>query len=125
MFELDMHYLGQTHTIGVPLPVTLDTLDALDEKVIRNAFETSYANAFSRLLPGTPVRLVNLRTAAIGRRPAFDLMALAPRTAAGTRCAVAERQVWFDGGMARDKDLCPAGFAGGRQYHRTCYPRAA
>ncbi|MGL4324178.1 MAG: hydantoinase/oxoprolinase family protein [Beijerinckiaceae bacterium] len=103
MFELDMHYLGQTHTIGVPLPVTLDTLDTLDDKVIRNAFESSYANAFSRLLPGTPVRLVNLRTAAIGRRPAFDLMALAPHTGGQRAVPVAERQVWFDGGWHATK----------------------
>ena len=38
----------------------------------------AYAAAFGRLLPGIPVRIVSLRTAAIGRRPAFDLAAFAP-----------------------------------------------
>ncbi|MGL4495890.1 MAG: hydantoinase/oxoprolinase family protein, partial [Beijerinckiaceae bacterium] len=98
-FELDMHYQGQTHTLAVPLPVTLTDLDTLDESLIRAAFEKAYAAAFSRLLPGIPVRIVNLRTAAIGRRPRFDLKALAPAASRDSRPAPpAMRPVWFDGG---------------------------
>ena len=99
-YELDMHYQGQTHTVGVPLPVTLigDKVE-IDEAVVRAAFESAYANAFSRLLPGIPVKIVNLRTAAIGRRPAFDLAALAPGTEASLGAAArGTRKVWFDGG---------------------------
>ncbi len=99
-YELDMHYQGQTHTVGVPLPVTLaGEAVEVSEAIVRAAFETAYAKAFSRLLPGIPVRIVNLRTAAIGRRPAFDLAALAP--ASGMKLEQAKRgtrPVWFDGG---------------------------
>lgn len=100
VFELDMHYQGQTHTVGVPLPVTLEAGKvSLSEAVVRAAFETAYAKAFSRLLPGIPVKIVNLRTAAIGRRPAFDLAALAPAADASVEAATrGYRKVWFDGG---------------------------
>lgn len=99
-YELDMHYQGQTHTVGVPLPVTLagDKVE-IDEAIVRAAFESAYAKAFSRLLPGIPVKIVNLRTAAIGRRPAFDLAALAPGVEASLAAAArGTRKVWFDGG---------------------------
>ncbi|MCZ8261572.1 MAG: hydantoinase/oxoprolinase family protein [Beijerinckiaceae bacterium] len=99
-FELDMHYLGQTHTVAVPLAVTLqDGRVDLTEADVRAAFEAAYSRAFSRLLPGIPVKIVNLRTAAIGRRPAFDLAALAPSgttTLEGARTGT--RPVWFAGG---------------------------
>lgn len=99
-YELDMHYQGQTHTVAVPLPVTLgEQGTGISEAVTRAAFETAYAKAFSRLLPGIPVRIVNLRTAAIGRRPAFDLKALAPEGDSSLETARrGARDVWFDGG---------------------------
>jgi N-methylhydantoinase A len=55
--------------------------------------------AFSRLLPGIPVRIVSLRTAAIGRRPPLDLSVFAPDPAASIASAERGiRPVWFDGG---------------------------
>lgn len=100
VYELDMHYQGQTHTVGVPLPVALEGEQvAISETIVREAFETAYAKAFSRLLPGIPVKIVNLRTAAIGRRPAFDLSALAPAAEATLEAARrGTRKVWFEGG---------------------------
>lgn len=99
LYELDMHYLGQTHTVSVPLPVTLgEAGTGVTADVIREAFETAYGAAFSRLLPGIPLRIVTLRTAAIGRRPAFDLTALAPSTEASLELARrGTRQVYLDG----------------------------
>ena len=97
--ELDMHYQGQTHTVAVPLPKAWGA-DAtpLDTEKIAAAFEAAYRRAFSRLLPGTPVRIVNVRTSAIGRRPAFDLAALAPPAGARMEDAArGTRAVWFDG----------------------------
>jgi N-methylhydantoinase A len=100
VYELDMHYLGQTHTVAVPLPVTLrDNTTSVSAPIVRAAFETAYAAAFSRLLPGIPVRIVSLRTAAVGRRPAFDLAVLAPAPNASLAAAArGTRPVWFDGG---------------------------
>jgi N-methylhydantoinase A len=99
LFELDMHYLGQTHTVAVPLPVTLQPGGTeISESIIRTAFDQAYAAAFGRLLPGIPVRIVSLRTAAIGRRPAFDLSAFAPAAGASLeKAANGSRQVWHAG----------------------------
>jgi N-methylhydantoinase A len=98
-FEADMHYVGQTHTVAVPLPFRLDggTVGVTAE-AIRRAFEAAYTAAFSRLLPEIPIRIGNVRTIAIGRRPVLDLAALAPPETA-TRAAAerGSRRVWFDG----------------------------
>ncbi len=96
LYELDMHYQGQTHTVSVPLPVAMG--EPVTEAIVRKAFEMAYAKAFSRLLPDIPVRIVNLRTAAVGRRPAFDMAALAPDSSANVgKAFVGRRNVWFDG----------------------------
>jgi N-methylhydantoinase A len=95
-FEFDMHYLGQTHTVAVPFRA--EPGQTFTEEDMRQAFEVAYSQAFSRLLPGIGVKIVNLRTTAIGKRPAFDLAMLAPK-AGGTLEAArrGERDVWFDG----------------------------
>jgi N-methylhydantoinase A len=45
---------------------------------IAEAFDAAYRASFGRLLTGGLRRIVNLRTAVTGRRPKFDLLALAP-----------------------------------------------
>jgi len=99
VFELDMHYAGQTHTVAVPLPVVVRGRTAgITAAIVRDAFEAAYRRAFTRLLPGLAVRIVTLRTAAIGRRPAFDLAMLAPPPEASLATAGrGTRPVWFDG----------------------------
>src|SRR5262249_17406170 len=70
VYELDMHYLGQTHTVAVPLSLSGEGGElGLSEGMVRTAFEKAYAASFSRLLPGLAVRIVSLRVTAIGRRP--------------------------------------------------------
>jgi N-methylhydantoinase A len=98
-FELDMHYLGQTHTVAVPLPVTLAPGGTgINAVTVQSAFDTAYAAAFGRLLPGIPTKIVSLRTAAIGRRPPFDLTAFAPGPDASVEKATkGARPVWHDG----------------------------
>jgi N-methylhydantoinase A len=102
-YELDMHYVGQTHAIGVPLPVTWDdATTGIDAEMIRQAFEAAYQAQFSRKLPGIAVKIVTLRTAAIGRRPHFDLAALAPSPDASIeKAGLGNRNVWFDGAWHR------------------------
>ena len=75
-FELDMAYVGQTHTVAAPLPE--DRLAPPTRAEVAAAFEAAYARAFGRTLPGAPTRVLNLRCAAIGLRPKFDLASLAP-----------------------------------------------
>jgi N-methylhydantoinase A len=96
--ELDMHYLGQTHTVAARLPAGVGEDRPVTAEIVRAAFEEAYGAAFSRLLPGIPVKIVSLRTAAIGRRPTFDLKALAPDPGASVEAAArGARSVWFDG----------------------------
>ncbi|MFP6733078.1 MAG: hydantoinase/oxoprolinase family protein [Rhodospirillales bacterium] len=93
-FELDMLYVGQTHTVPVPL-----NPDELSPERIQAAFEDTYRSAFGRLLEGIETRVLNLRVAVIGRRPKFDLALLAPRDETSLEDARLEcRQVWIDGG---------------------------
>ena len=98
-FEFDMHYVGQTHTVAVPIPVTLQNgTTGITSAVIRSAFEAAYAASFSRLLSGLPIRIVSLRSAAIGRRPALDLSAFAPGPEATLDKAKRDsRKVWIEG----------------------------
>ena len=97
--ELDMHYVGQTHTIAVPLGTTAQgAAPQLTEDSVRAAFETAYDASFGRLLRGLPIAIASLRVSAIGHRPAFDASLFAPDpTASLDRAALGLRPVWFDG----------------------------
>jgi N-methylhydantoinase A len=99
IYELDMHYLGQTHTVSAPLPVTTSNDLGVSESMVRSAFEAAYLASFSRLLPGLPIRIVSLRVAAIGRRPNFDFSVFAPGAAASLdQARLTPRRVWFEDG---------------------------
>ena len=100
IYELDMHYLGQTHTVAVPLPVEADAR-GVSEGLVRKAFEAAYSASFSRLLPGLAVRIVSLRVAAIGRRPEFDFSVFAPDASAS-----------LEHGAGRDRARCGSTAAG-------------
>lgn len=96
--ELDMSYAGQTHTVGVPLPLVADGSGTLAAPDILAAFEAAYRGAYGRVLPGSPVRVLNLRSAVAGLRPKIDLAALAPGPDASLeRARHGTRRVWFDG----------------------------
>ena len=94
-----MHYVGQTHAIAVPLPLRDDGSDfSIDVTAIRGAFENAYRGAYGRLLENTPIRILNLRSAAIGNRPKFDLKLLAGAAEAGAKPdPIEERDVWIGG----------------------------
>jgi len=76
--ELDMLYVGQTHTVSVPLHIPKA---GLDRAAIMAAFEAAYRAAFGRLLANIPVRVMNYRVAVVGRRPGFDMAVFAPPAA--------------------------------------------
>ena len=84
VFELDMAYVGQTHTVAVPLPVEVagGRVTPPDRAAIAAAFDATYRATYGRLLATGTRRVMNLRSAVIGRRPKFDLATLAP-TASG------------------------------------------
>src|SRR5262249_57058031 len=100
-----MHYLGQTHTVAVPLPVAAGERLGVSDAMVRGAFEAAYSASFSRLLPGLAVRIVSLRVAAVGRRPHFDFAVFAPsKDASLAKAARGARPPWFDGGW-RDTSI--------------------
>ncbi len=95
--ELDMAYVGQTHTVSVPLPVEVSagcvTPPTRDE--IEAAFDSAYQATYGRILKDGQRRVMNLRTAVIGRRPKFDLTTLAPEGGSVETARTGARQVHF------------------------------
>ncbi len=99
LFEMDMSYQGQTHTVDVSLPVGFNgnSVD-VSEELVMDAFEERYRVAYGKPLENIPVRVLNLRVSALGYRPKFDLSLLAPADGTGLHDArTGSRQVWFDG----------------------------
>jgi N-methylhydantoinase A len=96
-FEFDMAYAGQTHTVAVPVPVPVrcGIVDAPCVAAIEEAFDATYRAAFGRLLGTGTRRVINLRTAVIGRRPKFDLTTLAPEGGSVEAARTGTRQVHF------------------------------
>jgi len=95
-FELDMAYIGQTHTVSVPLSVKTESGKVIPptRAEIEEAFDTAYRATFGRLLQNGVRRILNLRSAVTGKRPKFDLKALAP-SGTGSADPIARRQVHF------------------------------
>ncbi len=99
VFELDMLYVGQTHTVSVPLPLSVkDGSTGISHENILKAFEVSYRDVFGRLLDGIPIRVMNMRIAVVGKRPKFDLSILAKEcTQTAEETKTGTRQVWVEG----------------------------
>ena len=94
--ELDMSYLGQTHTVDVPLSLSEDFNINRDQ--ISAEFEARYKSVFGNPLSGIPIRVLNLRVSVIGVRPNFDLHLLAPDDEGTIEAAVrGSRPVWVNG----------------------------
>ncbi len=94
IYELDMLYLGQTHTVTAHIEMPSD---GLTSEAICEAFEAAYRRAFGRLLSGIPIRVMNYRVAVIGRRPAFDMAVFAPPSGGMLEsCRIGSRRVRVD-----------------------------
>lgn len=105
IFELDMSYLGQTHTVDVSLPVK-PSANAVDitHNLIKSTFEKRYSAVYGKPLNSIAIRVLNLRVSTLGRRPKFDLKLLAPSDGSELAAAMSgERDVWFDGGWQKTK----------------------
>ena len=89
--NLDMLYMGQTHTLQVPL-----NPEDISRVSIQAAFEKAYAASFGRVLTGIAIRVMNLRYARIGVRPKFDLAVLAPK-GPGSTASLGVQRVYHQG----------------------------
>ncbi len=92
----DMLYLGQTHTVAVP--VGWQPGRPVDTASLQEAFEARYREVYGRLLDGIAIRVLNLHVALIGRRPKLDLATLAPAGGSIASAKQGERPVYVDGG---------------------------
>ena len=96
IIELDMLYMGQSHSVSVPLT---EDPEALTVASIAEAFATAYAKSYSRPLSGIAIRILNLRLSIIGVRPAIDLQMLATgeRAESVADCILSAQQIYADG----------------------------
>lgn len=95
IYELDMLYLGQTHSVSVALEIGDGELTT---EAVEAAFDTAYAGAFGRLLNGIPRRVMNYRVAVVGRRPDLDMKVFAPAEGKlAEACRTGTRRVYSKG----------------------------
>ncbi len=100
LFELDMSYLGQTHTVEVQIPTNKDKNGAISvsHNEIEIAFKNRYKSVFGNPLSGIPIRILNLKVAVIGVRKKFDLNVLASEEEQTVEESfLSTRSVWVDG----------------------------
>ena len=92
--EADMLYAGQTHSVQVKLAGR----HALNSNDLKAAFEGAYRAQIGQPLDNIPIRLINLRVAAVAKRPNLDLRAMAPKDGVMLQDAFLEmRSIWADG----------------------------
>src|ERR1700683_2766916 len=77
---LDLRYVGQEFTLSVP--VTREAIKKGDPQKIRAAFDALYEHRYAHKSPDEPVEMVNIRLAAVGKRPKLRFPKLAKRGAA-------------------------------------------
>ena len=93
LYELDMLYVGQTHTVAGMLSWPEQ---GLQHSHIVGAFENSYRARYGRLLENIPIRVMNYRVAAIGKRPTFDMRVLGPdEPQIAADCIAEHRDIYY------------------------------
>ena len=98
--HLDLRYVGQEFTLSVP--ISPKQIKAGDRRAIRTAFDRLYERRYAHHSPGEPVEIVNVRFAAIGKRPKMKFPRLATK-----RRAAPSRKVDAYLGDARKAVSCP------------------
>jgi len=77
------------------VPVTLQQLKAADRKAVRTAFDELYEHRYAHHSPEEPVEIINIRLAAIGKKPSINF----PRVPSGAKAVpVRRRKAYFGNG---------------------------
>jgi N-methylhydantoinase A len=97
---LDLRYVGQEFTLAVP--VTREAIKRAERQKIRAAFDALYEHRYAHQSPDEPIEMVNIRLAAIGKRPTLRFPKLAARKHAKP---ARRRSVYF--GDSRQPLTCP------------------
>ncbi len=74
---LDLRYVGQEFTLSVP--VSYEAIKKGERQKIRAAFDALYQHRYDHQSPDEPVEMVNIRLAAVGKRPQLRFPRLAKR----------------------------------------------
>ncbi len=90
--EADLLYYGQSHVFRISV-----TSPGFEPESVRDMFASRYESRFGTSFADMRPILMNLRTAVIGRREAFDLKLLANGMAPHTGKAAEERSIQFNG----------------------------
>ncbi|HYS74674.1 MAG TPA: hydantoinase/oxoprolinase family protein, partial [Burkholderiales bacterium] len=93
--HLDLRYVGQEFALSVP--VAPKQIESADRRAIRAAFDRLYDQRYAHHSPGEPVEIVNIRLAAIGKRPKMKF----PRVAARRKPAPSRKVEAYLGGAGR------------------------
>jgi N-methylhydantoinase A len=88
--HLDLRYVGQEFTLSVP--VTVEQLKKGDRKEVRDAFDALYEHRYAHHSPEEPVEIINVRVAAVGKKPAINFPKLGP---SGKAEAARKMKVYF------------------------------
>ena len=83
---LDLRYVGQEFTLSVP--VSREMIAKGDRQKIRTAFDKLYEHRYAHHSPNEAVEMVNIRLAAIGKRPTLRF----PRLARGSAAKASRRR---------------------------------
>jgi len=93
--HLDLRYVGQEFTLSVP--VAPKQIKSADRRAIRAAFDRLYDLRYAHHSPEEPVEIVNIRLAAMGKRPKMKF----PRVAARRKTAPSRKVEAYLGGAGR------------------------
>ena len=88
IYEIDLRYVGQEFSLSVP--TTIEELRSGDWHAVRRSFDALHEQRYAHHSPEEPVEVVNLRLAAIGRRPRLNFP---KHTATGTATPVRTQMV--------------------------------
>ncbi len=93
--HFDLRYVGQEFTLSVP--VAPKQIKSADRRAIRAAFDRLYDLRYAHHSPEEPVEIVNIRLAAMGKRPKMKF----PRVAARRKTAPSRKVEAYLGGAGR------------------------
>ncbi|HHX95517.1 MAG TPA: hydantoinase/oxoprolinase family protein [Clostridia bacterium] len=93
-YYVDMRYLGQEHTVKVPVPAV--PLKEEDKEIIKERFHEAHEQAYTFRLPNAPVEIVNYHLVGNGGLTPPKLQEIAPQTGDVEEARISTRPVCFN-----------------------------
>ncbi|MGI6555399.1 MAG: hydantoinase/oxoprolinase family protein [Bacillota bacterium] len=93
-YYVDMRYLGQEHTVKVPVPAV--PLKEEDKEIIKERFHEAHEQAYTFRLPNASVEIVNYHLVGNGGLTPPKLQEIAPQTGDVEEARISTRPVCFN-----------------------------